>query len=819
MDIESLSLEERVFHLDDECYIIYLGSDKDDYKPFLRIGNSKKLTSDIISNIHNIVITDSFTGNPALEPYNVNTVNTAELKEIRYVGDKKTVDKLLDLLKHYKIDTKSITFKEVIETQKHNAMLYLYENGNIALYYDNNLLFDLNIRAQHDLHYIQKTSWIKDQFLQNPLRYSVNDFQMFGFFTLKNNIFLYNQEQFIALNLPEDYFSTLVQSGIDPDLISSVITDELSPDFVNLCKRKKFKKENLNILTGNSPIFQSAVKLFVTGKADSLKYKLETFGGSTKKSIDGIGIKKTASGFTATQKGIAHSVFIGDERESKDKKQIIIDPVKGVFFPPLERKGNARKIIEGIPHTFVNNKPDERTIQDIYIKDFIACYEGFFTAAESTLVRLLLSIMEDIREGRNVQNTLSNIKKVIRKIRPDSKVPLHYFLNNVAEISSYIINSEKEDSTLRGKFSALKNIIKKALGPARKTSKHYPLICDCFLLPEGTYLLYRLLKRTIRSEDFTLSEATVQAVSEKRALNLSFHNKELNRLTSFIKDFFIFRRGRSKAGVREAKAQTTAEAQTAPEIQKAEFSVGKSLTAQRNRISIPRWIFIVGALVAIVAILLFLPPISLYQKSIDKIKGREGVIVVKETGEKTLPEEKVPGQLDEESPGEMQEGEEVGVIDEKTDVTEQIEGEQPVIADQEEIEAFLSLGYIQITVLDVFKLTNKIAVSNGYRSLDSVEELGKDPDWIYPQNLFVLPDGNRYTVVKGDTIWYIARRFIKKYLDRDWERYQIILSEFEKQEMGSDKKQQLLTELESMKNDSYSENFVKLLDKKIDDLQ
>jgi LysM repeat protein len=816
MDIESLSLEERVFHLDDECYIIYLGSDKDDYKPFLRIGNSKKLTSDIISNIYNIVITDSFTGNPALEPRNVNTV---ELKEIRYVGDIKTVDKLLHFLDHYKIDTKSITFKEVIETQKHNAMLYLYDNGNVALYYDNNLIFDLNIRAQHDLHYIQKTSWIKNQFLNNPLRYSANDFQEPGFFILKNNIFLYNQEQFIALNLPEDYFSTLVQSGIDPELISSVITDELSPDFVNLCKRKKFKKENLNILTGNSPIFQSAVKLFVTGKADSLKYKLETFGGSTKKSINGFGIKKTASGFTATQKGIPASVFIGEQHESKDKKQIIIDPVKGVFIPPSERKGNARKIVEGIPHTFVNSIKDERTIQDIYIKDFIACYEGLFTAAESTLVRSLLSIVEDIREGRNVQNTLSNIKKVIRKIHSDSKVPLHYFLYNVVEISSYIINSEKEDSTLTGKFSALKNIIKRALGPTRKTSKHYPFICDCFLLPEGTYLLYRPVKRTIRSEDFALFEATVQAVSEKQALNLSFHNKELNRITSFIKDFLIFRRGRTKAGVREAKAQTTAEAPTASETQKADFSVGKSLTAQWKRISIPRWIFIVGALIAIVAILLFVPPISLFQKSIDKMKEREGRIVVKETGEKTLPEEKVSGQLDEESPGVVQKEEEVSVAEEKTGVTEQIEGEQVALADQEEIEAFLSLGYIQITVLDVFKLTNKIAVSNGYHSLDSVEELGKDPDWIYPQNLFTLPDGNQYTVVKGDTIWYIARRFIKKYLDRDWERYQIILKEFETHEIGSEKKQQLLTELESMKNGSYSENFVKLLEKKIEELQ
>jgi len=83
-----MALEERIFHIDDECYLFYLGSDRDDDRPFARIGNSIKLTGNVISNISSIIITDSITGDPLLEPVNINPDN---INALRYVGDKKTV--------------------------------------------------------------------------------------------------------------------------------------------------------------------------------------------------------------------------------------------------------------------------------------------------------------------------------------------------------------------------------------------------------------------------------------------------------------------------------------------------------------------------------------------------------------------------------------------------------------------------------------------------------------------------------------------------------------------------------------------------------
>ena len=137
-----------------------------------------------------------------------------------------------------------------------------------------------------------------------------------------------------------------------------------------------------------------------------------------------------------------------------------------------------------------------------------------------------------------------------------------------------------------------------------------------------------------------------------------------------------------------------------------------------------------------------------------------------------------------------------------------------MVTEPEKLESFLSLGYIRITILDVYKLTNKIASANGYKELDSVEQLGKDPNWIYPGNVFKLPDGTVYTVVKGDTVWHITKKFIQENVDRDWPRYQQIMKE-----ITADNRNKLIAELEALKSNSYSENFAREINKAIGEVK
>jgi hypothetical protein len=80
---------------------------------------------------------------------------------------------------------------------------------------------------------------------------------------------------------------------------------------------------------------------------------------------------------------------------------------------------------------------------------------------------------------------------------------------------------------------------------------------------------------------------------------------------------------------------------------------------------------------------------------------------------------------------------------------------------------YLSVGKFVISEVDVHLVSNKIAVDNNYHDLDYEVYDGADPDWIYPGNKIVLPDKSFHNVISGDTIWYLAARYIRTTLDRD----------------------------------------------------
>lgn len=166
-------LDQRVFHVDDECYVVYLGSSREDYKPFLRIGNSRHLNENAVSSIYTIVVTDSLTGDPLLEPKNL---NRKELEDNRYVGNEETVDRMFRFLKQLDVKTEKIPYHREFKTEDQRAILLMYDNGNLNLSYDNKQIFDLRKRERNDLHFIERSKWLKDQLLKNHCRYPADLF-------------------------------------------------------------------------------------------------------------------------------------------------------------------------------------------------------------------------------------------------------------------------------------------------------------------------------------------------------------------------------------------------------------------------------------------------------------------------------------------------------------------------------------------------------------------------------------------------------------------------------------------------------------------
>ncbi|NBF39779.1 MAG: hypothetical protein GVY14_05130, partial [Spirochaetes bacterium] len=127
-----------------------------------------------------------------------------------------------------------------------------------------------------------------------------------------------------------------------------------------------------------------------------------------------------------------------------------------------------------------------------------------------------------------------------------------------------------------------------------------------------------------------------------------------------------------------------------------------------------------------------------------------------------------------------------------------------------------SVGGIVITILDIIEMANRIAEENGYRPMGAPEEAGPDPDWIFPGNVFTLPDGTTRAVVEGDTIWDIAADFIEKELAVRYERYLDIMTRYED---GDADRQEVIDQLVSLRDSTHAENFETLVQRSIEEVR
>ena len=553
-------------------------------------------------------------------------------------------------------------------------------------------------------------------------------------------------------------------------------------------------------MSGNITFLQSALRLFTEKKPDPLKVDIKPLSGTEYRTADNLKIKKTEQGYLIAIDSIPFTFVLSESHRAGDEKQFAINPLKNLCIPPFRKKSEKVSLAEGIPFTIQSEPINEGTFLDTYCTELFYSIEGFLDAAESSLARHLLKLLEDLDNERDVKESLCGLKKEIRKIKLDSKSHIILLLNNVSEACLYYLNNKENKAKLKGRLSAFKSRVNKLLGSIDKIAIPLPFTGDCFTGTDSSYILYRPVKSTISREDSLLSEDVRKVVTGKKTGNLVFYSQEEKRLTGLIAKIVSYPAGRP------GKGKTPSKEMVIPSKHEEEpHTAVKPSPVRKKRAISPVKIIVPAAVIILLAVIFLLPPFSLLQKSLKRAEEKQKITEEVSTGESIVSEQ----------PEETQ----AAVKEEELTAGKPATAEQPeeIITpeiDREKVESFLSLGYIQITILDVYYLTNKIAAANGYVELDSVEQLGKNPNWIYPDNVFVLPDETQYTVLKGDTIWHIAKRFIQKNLDRDWAAYRLLI-----EEIDTKNKNEIIAELKDLNKGSYSENFSKEISRTIDELK
>jgi len=801
IDTNKINKTERVFQLDNECYLIYTGSGPDDLKPFLRIGNKPHLDEELISNIGNIIVTDLYTGNPVYEKYNI---DLEKIHQNCYVGDGKAVGYLIDFLKSLGIKTDGLKKKVSIRDRENTAYVYFYEDGNIRIYYNKKLLFDLKERETRDLHFLQKVAELIEILRSSPFRVEKQVIDKQGFILTDNNLFLFSHSKLLSLGIKEDFFEELVFAGVDPDLISTVVTEKIDDGLFQLLKRKKATSKEINIATAHPEITKSACKMFTFQGDNPLKYRIYTIEDEKSLKSNGFTIKKNPNrkkqDGRETLIGIENLPFtfsIGEKLENKETETILIHPDLNSFAISISGATYRENAFKNCCYTLHSEQPGLKELIDNYLVEPAKDLDTISGKYMSMVNRQIDNFSKEMKMGIAVPQAAARIAKQIRKVKKTDTYIENLPILNTGKLIKIILENENFRNRLSPKGIKLLKKLQTKISSYQKRLRglpEIPLYGNIFIIGKKPFTLYKYSPIT----------GFKDGLNAYLQLKTEIKNKKLNNQKKYIQEY-----EKLKDLISSLKKPVQIERESAgikpPEIQpKIEPSPRKGVKPKsRKKTYITTGIIILAA-AGVIGFLAFYN-----HGNTLKIPARK-TILESETKSRTEGSSQ-------KSTGEPLEGfifhkaEESKTTSKKiTEIVKKEISEEQVSKTQTPEE-----HYIVITIKDIFLLTNKIARDNGYRELNSQDDIGKDPNWIYPGNIFKLPDGNRYEVVKGDTLWYISYRYIRKQVDNDYIKAMDILATVDKNKNNRKYLIETITKLEKIREESYSENFKNFIDENI----
>jgi len=475
---------QRVFHIDHECYLIYLGSTHTEYRPFLRIGNSPKLPEEIKKYVSTVLVTDNYTGNPFLEHENVELPLNGET---RFVGDPLRIERLKQFLNEKNLPVAEYEY-ETVESppQKGKSIVFFFKSGNLHVHHNGDELFNLRQREVEDHHFVYLAERISSFVKDNPLRYLSRVFNNPGFILVEQNLYLFHEGRLGIVHIPADFPWALSRAGIDPDLLQWCIEDRFEEGILHKLKRSVAIKKELRVASHRIEQLRSAINLF-SGGGTSL-----------------FAVEPDASGCFHLQGfrfcGEAFSVEFPFSLGISFPITSIASEGNRVLQKALEEKGLpvGVRIVGKVPYRFFTTPlPSPGSLLLSYGIDLAKNCAEVGHVQEQDWWRGLVSSLTQIQEQwKKSAPRLSSFDVLEPLFKPDLSLGeteeiLPYLLWNLETICRLI------DPAAMGRGSLSERLRKKA---RNRTLFHLPedrqgcipLVGDCWILPNGGHLFYQV---------------------------------------------------------------------------------------------------------------------------------------------------------------------------------------------------------------------------------------------------------------------------------------------------------------------------------------
>lgn len=895
MDDFRLHPERRVFHLDTECYIVYLGNDEDDYKPFLRVGNTGHLDKELRQLTHPIVVTDTYTGSPLLESRNLSDILG---DDFRYVGDPDTVERFKRFLRHMEFPSAGFESGGSEEMEERGCFVYFYDDGNIRIKYHKTQIFDLKRREERDLHYTERAKRIKNMLSRSQVRVPQKEFEAPGFFVRGGAAYLFSRRAIGALSVRDEYFAELAQAGLDPDRIRAIAADQVTEGLIRLFKRTRGKTEPLRILTSDPDGVDPAVDLFRGKERLGLRAEAARLHSDRFVSFLDFRVQKRAGGYLVEHADFGVRMLVPSSDKPKEEGMAALDPENNVLR--YRSAGTTREIplLEGVPHRLVA-LPGATGAASTYLPRTLNEVSDLVGEGEVAVIQRLISFFQEFEQGADTDETTRAIRSSAKALSGEVTGVFWVYASNAFNLARLYASEVGDNKRRRRALEAVQESVRGELATLPAMAGYPSAVADLAFGPDGVYPLYRFTAQlTPDKVEFSgeLIREIAATVTDRDEDHFARESERLQELLSSLDTSKArvprsVRRQREReqaAREQEAQAKQEAEADQAQEAQEAaenqdqarkEVAAAKNTesaaasksqqeqarrreAAERRAVSTDtsalgaaagaaesgggprrergsstgrRIALLAAALLVLLggsAIVLYvatdipgqlgLPPIAGLQQNVAPATEAGNAEAEASSGES-------PGDEAAETGGEA-----AGETDQSGDGSGDGEDGDPMAnrpgTPQEQalaqaysdgngppgLESRDTIGGLTITILDIIRLANRIAVANGYQSLGGEPEDRPDPDWIYPGNEFEMPDGSTETVVSGDTLWYIAAEYLDRMLRERYRRYEALMAEYDPDAATTEERNALISELESLSEATNSEQFAALLQDQIE---
>lgn len=836
--------ERRVFHLDTECYIIYIGKDQDDYKPFLRVGNTAALDQDVKALTYSIVVADALPGSPILERDNLSSIVG---DEFRYVGDPDTVERFKQFLRHQEFSSDGYEETSDDVLQDMGAYVYFYHDGNVRVTFDKTPVFNLRRREEEDRHYLQRVKTIKNHLLRNPLRYSARQFEKPGFFVLDGRTYFFSRGTIAAFDIPENYFADIAAAGIDPDRISTVYAPDVSEGLVRLFKRVRAKNARIHVITDNPPGVKGIIDLFRAEQQFQLKSEVVKLHPDKFTPALDYRIKKTARHFIVESDSLPAALYVDSELGAVVRNVLSVSSARRGWL--YGGSGGAQKgtLLEGVLHQLHAGPPPRGSagVQS-YLPGKLFGLEDMMSQAEMTAYAGIRAFFADFSAGTG------DLDGHVRKLRSVSRGrdtgPVWWLLAETARQLALAAAATEHDFRLKS-LNALADALAAAAGEP-PSAVPPAVVCDLFIDGGTVYPLYRF-SESVTPDRVRQSEAVVAAIrNEEQPQDPAHFAREAKRLRQLLDSLDT-----EKARIRKPAATgtgsdglaTVAAAATAGTAAEKQQTKGDAAERRRSR---SRW------WPAAALLLLLLGAGLIFFLATDA--GRDAARMAFGRTPTVEPSQPAPAPtappVDPDAPPEAEEppADDVAELAEPVDpdaadveptdrepaVSEPDDVDPPAVAldedtddpfaqrdpgtaapgtldtgppinlaeweDVEGLEERQVIGGINITVLDIIRLANRIALANGYRQMGAPPRDGPNPLWIYEGNRLVLPDRREITVGEDENLWSLTADFIEGQLEEDVPRFEDVRL---RQQEGLITTERFVEQVRRMQEFSNSERF------------